>query len=403
MRLVVSTPGRFHSFDLAAQLEKKGALERIFTGYPKFKLTAETVSDQRVTSYCGLHAPLMASLRLPGQKWLAAPQRELFHLANRRFDSRVARNLPEADGVIALSGSGLMSGLAMRGRGGFYVCDRGSTHILYQQRLLEAEADMLGLRFQPAHPDTVARELAEYSEADAILTPSHFTYRSFVESGVPAEKLRLAPYGINTAAFSPRAERRSRFTVLFAGQTTYRKGLHYLLKAWKQWSPADAELRIAGGVSPEAAHLVRWAGGVDKSVTFLGRLDKAALAAEMGRAHVLILPSIEEGLAIVMAQAMSCGAPVIATENTGAETLLTDGLEGYIGPARSIDFLRSAMERMRADPQRTEDMGRAARRKAKTFGSAEAYGDRVCQALEPLIAAGRDRRCAGSAARELAE
>ena len=400
MRLVVSTPGRFHSFDLAAQLERRGALERIFTGYPKFKLTTEMVSDERVTSYWGLHAPLMASLRLPGQKWLAAAQRDLFNLANTRFDRRVARNLPEADGLIALSGSGLMSGRAMKARGGLYVCDRGSTHILYQQRILETEADLLGLRFVPAHPDTVARELAEYSEADAILTPSHFTYRSFVESGVPAEKLRLAPYGINTAAFSPQAERRERFTVLFAGQTTYRKGLHYLLKAWKQWAPADAELRIAAGVGPEATHLVRWAGGVDASVTFLGHLDRTTLAMEMGRAHALILPSIEEGLAVVMAQAMSCGAPVIATENTGAETLLTDGQEGYIGPPRSVDFLCSALERMRADPERTEEMGRAAQRKAKTFGSAEAYADRVCQSLEALRPAGQGRRDARSAARE---
>jgi alpha-maltose-1-phosphate synthase len=387
MRVVVSTPGRFHSFDLAAQLEKRNALERIFTGYPRFKLQGERVSPDRITSFPALHAPLMASLRFPGQKWLGPLQRELFQHAARRFDRRVAANLPSADALIALSGSGLVSGQTIKRRGGVYVCDRGSTHILYQKALLEAEAGLLGLAFTPPHPDAIATELAEYEAADAIFTPSHFTYRSFAESGVPAEKLKLVPYGIDTAAFAPGPAKRARFTVLFAGQTTYRKGLHYLLKAWGQWAPADAELRIAGGVGPETAHLVRWAGGAGSNVAFLGHLPKPDLAAEMAQAHALVLPSIEEGLAIVMAQALACGTPVIATENTGAETLFADGREGYLGPARSTEFLCASLEKLRANPQQAADMGHAARQRSQTFGSAEAYGQRVLDALTPLLAA----------------
>lgn len=164
MRVVVSTPGRFHSFDLAAELESRGGLERIFTGYPSSKLRTERVSPDRVTNLWGMHGPLMASLRLPGQKQLAPLQRELFALAARRFDALVSERLPLADGLIALSGSGLKSGLAMKRRGGFYVCDRGSTHILFQQEVLQREAALLGLEFRPAHPDTVAREIAEYIE-----------------------------------------------------------------------------------------------------------------------------------------------------------------------------------------------------------------------------------------------
>ena len=60
----------------------------------------------------------------------------------------------------------------------------------------------------------------------------------------------------------------------------------------------------------------------------------------MSRSHVMVLPSIEEGLALVQAQALACGCPVIGTRHTGAEDLFSDGNEGFIVPIRNsrIDY-----------------------------------------------------------------
>ncbi len=73
-------------------------------------------------------------------------------------------------------------------------------------------------------------------------------------------------------------------------------------------------------------------------------MPQGEVAELMSRSHVLVLPSVEEGMALVMAQAMACGCPVIATEATGAEDLFTDGVEGFIVPDRDAAALALRMQ-----------------------------------------------------------
>lgn len=385
MKIAVVTPGRFHSFDMAAQLEARGVLGRIFTGYPPFKLKRESVPREKMRCIWPLYTLAMASQRLPFKSAIPA---ELFRAACDRVDRVAARQLDDCDGVIALSGTGTVCGPAMKRRGGFWVCDRGSTHILFQDRILREEAEIVGLPPRRIDPRTIDRELGEYAAADAIFVPSDFVRLTFLEQGVAPEKVKLAPYGVNTAAFRPSGPKAERFTVLFAGQVNYRKGVHHLLKAWREWAPKTAELRIAGGADQNLQALIDRAGGLPENCVFLGHLDRATLVQEMSRAHALVLPSIEEGLALVMGQAMACGTPVIASRNTGAQTLFTDGVEGFIGPARSPDFLAEAFERLAADPALAQAMGQAALQRAKTFGGADAYGDRIMAAVREIVGDG---------------
>jgi glycosyltransferase involved in cell wall biosynthesis len=324
----------------------------------------------------------MASRLLP-LKSIQGPIREvLFEVARRRQDSFVSRNLGDCDGLIALSGSAQKGALEMRRRGGVYICDRGSSHVLFQERIMREEAEILGLRRRPMSIAEISRDLTEYAIADAILTPTSFTRRTFLDEGVPESKLKLIPYGVDVEAYSPgAASKASVFTVLFVGQVTHRKGVHYLLRAWSQWAPTMARLRIAGAAGDVFGSLVRWAGGMPPGVEMLGHLGRADLVREMAEAHVLVMPSIEEGLPLAMCQAMACGTPIIATENTGAETLYTHRSEGLIGPARSPAFLADAFESLAADPQLTASMAQAALERSHTFASAEAYGRRLLAAL----------------------
>jgi glycosyltransferase involved in cell wall biosynthesis len=82
-------------------------------------------------------------------------------------------------------------------------------------------------------------------------------------------------------------------------------------------------------------------------------------------ASVFVFPSLVEGFALVLLEAMSCGIPVIATPNTAGPDILSDGVEGFIIPIRDVEALKEKLEWCYCHPQELAEMGRAARRKAE--------------------------------------
>jgi len=72
------------------------------------------------------------------------------------------------------------------------------------------------------------------------------------------------------------------------------------------------------------------------------------------------MPSLEEGLPLVLGQAMACGTPVIASEATGAADLFTDGREGFIVPCRDPAAIREKIEWMMINPASRDEMSIAA-------------------------------------------
>jgi glycosyltransferase involved in cell wall biosynthesis len=106
----------------------------------------------------------------------------------------------------------------------------------------------------------------------------------------------------------------------------------------------------------------------------------------MSSSHVMVLPSIEEGLALVLGQAMACGCPVIASTNTGAEDLFSDGVEGFIVPIRDPEVLRVRMQQLADDLPLQRRMSEAALRRVRNLGGWQQYGDRWVSLLERMLA-----------------
>src|ERR1700690_826861 len=94
----------------------------------------------------------------------------------------------------------------------------------------------------------------------------------------------------------------------------------------------------------------------------------------MSRSHVMVLPSVEEGLALVQAQAMACGCPVVGTSHTGAEDLFSDGQEGYIVPIRDVSALAERLQHLADYPEQRTQMGQRALAKVKSYGGWHRYG-----------------------------
>jgi glycosyltransferase involved in cell wall biosynthesis len=298
---------------------------------------------------------------------------------NLWFDRYVAGRLPECDIFCGLSGGALYSGRLAKSRGVKYVCDRGSSHIRVQDRILREEYDRQGIDFTGIDPRVIMREEAEYEAADIITVPSTFALDTFVESGVDRRKMRLAPYGVDLTTFYPCVQRsENRFNVLFVGGVSVRKGIGYLLDAFQKLECTHKHLTLAGSVSPELESTVKRVRGQDH-ISVLGPVQQHRLKEIMSASHVMVLPSVEEGLALVQAQAMACGCPVIASQNTGAQDLFTDGNEGSIAPIRDAVAIANRLQKLADNPDLRIRMSEAALRRVESIGGWDQYGEKMFQ------------------------
>ena len=373
MRVSQAVFGVFHHFELARELERRGHLDTVYSTWPWARLKREGLPRSKVQTFPWLHAPEMvlnrAGLRFPG--WLS---NELGYQNAVRFDDWTARRVGKVDALIGISGAGLKTGRMLQQRGAVFICDRGSTHQRYQEAIVADEFGRWGLNAPRSDPRDTVREEEIYEVADAITIPSSFSRRSFVELGVPAEKVHIIPYGVRLETFAKVADPSTEvFEVLFVGHVSLRKGVPYLLEAFHGLKHPRKRLRVVGGMSPEVRQLLDRL--PRENVEFLGPVPQARLPGLMSGSHVMVLPSIEDGFGLVLSQALACGCPILASTNTGGEDLISDGTEGFIVPIRDVTALTDRMQRLAGDPALQRWMSEAALARVRHLGGWRHYGD----------------------------
>jgi glycosyltransferase involved in cell wall biosynthesis len=107
------------------------------------------------------------------------------------------------------------------------------------------------------------------------------------------------------------------------------------------------------------------------------RLSHPELAVLLQQCTAFVLPSLEEGFARVLTEAMAAGLPVIASHESGATTLVRDDVEGFIVPPRDPEQIAEAMLRLARDRALNQRMGEAAHRQGAAPNSWQDYGDRL--------------------------
>jgi glycosyltransferase involved in cell wall biosynthesis len=368
MQVTISVGGRFHAFDLAQQLQKRGFLQSLITSYPKFKASDWGIARNKVETVLS-HEVLSRAIR-------KINRHEFESYLNFRYDRIAAEKLsPHADIVLAWSGMALATHARARKLRAKTVLERGSSHILYQDRLLREEQELTGARVERPDPRTMARECEEYEQADFICVPSTFAYGSFINQGTPPSKLLITPLGVDADLFRPAPKEDSKFRIVHCGSLSIRKGVHYLLQAFHELKLKDAELCFVGGKSPEVEPYLKRYGG--PNVVLRGAFPESELRKEYSRASVSCLASIEEGFARVLSQAMSCGIPVICTENSGGHDLVRPGIDGFVVPIRSVEALKEKLVFLYTNRDRARGMGEAARQRILDGFTSDHYGDRV--------------------------
>lgn len=389
MQIVQTVFGVFHHFELARELHRRGHLRRIYSTWPWARLKREGLPRDKVQTFPWLHVPEYLASRAPiDLTWLRDPLGYANAIAFDRWTERKLRPALRSgsiDALIGISGSSLRAGALVQRSGGVFICDRGSTHQRFQEQLLADEYSRWGVAIPPSDPRDTRREEAIYEQADAITVPSTVAARSFAQMGVRPDKVHVLPYGVRLESFQPTGEPPpDEFAVLFAGAVGLRKGVPYLLEAFAALRHPHKRLRVVGAIQEDLRSVLPRLPA--EHVEFLGSLPQAELASLMSRSHVLVLPSIEEGLALVQAQAMACGCPVVCSTNTGGEDLFTNNVEGFIVPIRDPAALRDRMQRLADDPDLQRSMRNAALQRVRSIGGWQDYGDRWERLLLSLTA-----------------
>lgn len=312
----------------------------------------------------GIFNPTRIFANLPARYYYPIKRKYLDRLARREL----ARG---ADLFHGWSSSSLESLRFCRENGIVSFLENPGPHCRYAEAIVDEEFAELGIR-RRSRPEILERffgqdeeyHLAEYEEAGRIIVESRFTGETFLSHGIPAEKLVLAPRGVDTVRFTPPAAReRGCFRVLFVGNIGVRKGARYLLEAWSALRLKNAELVLTGGVGGEFEPILRDRMARDPSIRLAGFVPDPVRSYQ--GASVFVFPSLSEGSAKVTYEAMACGLPVVVTPNAGS--VAVDGEHGFLVPARNRDALAEKILFLYENEEAREAMGVQARRHIESY------------------------------------
>jgi glycosyltransferase involved in cell wall biosynthesis len=269
--------------------------------------------------------------------------------------------------------------------GALKVLDSSSSHPTSAYGFWQRECDIWNPGSKVATPRWMfSRWNRELERADIILCPSTFVRDSMLYNGIPESKCVLNPYGVDTSTFKPRTVVPEKPRFICVATICLRKGHQYLFRAFEKVKRVlpEAELICAGPHYPDfARERPRWQG----TFTHYKGLSHVELTKLLQRCTAFVFPSNEEGFARSVVESMAAGLPIIATHESGATTLVNNGVEGIIVRARDVDQIADAMVRVAKDRALNERMGRAAATRVVNNSWGD-FADRLIRICEKALA-----------------
>ncbi len=247
---------------------------------------------------------------------------------------------------------------------------------------LSGEAFTWGKAWSDGIPgDAVRRAVALRNrllrDADAFVAMSRLIRDEMVAAGVPGERIRLLPHGVDTTRFRPadaeeRASLRARLGLpagilaVYSGRLLRGKGLETLVDALAEPAvPAELTAILVGsgeGQALDATEALRRQvaeRGLDGRVVFAGRTDR--VEDYLRAADLFVFPSIFEALGIALVEAAACGLPAVASRTGGIVDVVEDGGSGILVPPGDASSLAQGLAALARDAGRREAMGERAR------------------------------------------
>ncbi|UCC94669.1 MAG: glycosyltransferase family 4 protein [Candidatus Omnitrophota bacterium] len=361
MKIAIIVPGRFDAFGLAQALTQQGHKVGLFTNYPKWAVRRFGVCPTLVRSFW-LHGVfsriawfLRTKINFPyPEAWLS-----------RMFGNWSAQAVTKTSWDIVLCWSGVSEEIlsALRNTKTLKIVMRGSSHIRTQARILREEARQYNIPINYPSQWIIGREEREYALTDYIRVLSTFAYNSFVDEGIQPQKLLLIPSAVSVRDFRPsqeiikarclRIENGAPLRILYVGAISFRKGIKDMVTVISALNPERFRYRFVGPEEVVGAKETRRAlKELRHRADIIPKRPQHQLPKYYAWADLFIFPTLEDGFAVVLAQAQAAGLPIIATANCAAPDIIIEGKTGWVVPIRTPEAF---IERLKwCDSQRKQ-------------------------------------------------
>lgn len=241
-----------------------------------------------------------------------------------------------------------------------------------------------------------AKKLARFAfgQANAITCGSEYLREELVRHRVvDAERIRVIPMSVSPlfvqARMPERNETREGFQILTVARLTRQKSIETLIEALRvlRGRGIAARLEIVGdGDQRSSLEEKTRAAELGAYVAFLGLRPQSELPALYAKCDVFVLPSVREGMGLVLAEALLCGAPVIATNSGGVTDIVRDAETGLLFPERDANALADALERYAREPQYAAQLAQAGRARVLERFTAERVAEQFFGVYERVFA-----------------
>jgi glycosyltransferase involved in cell wall biosynthesis len=248
----------------------------------------------------------------------------------------------------------------------------GTTVRADRKARLKEQAGLKGWWRQAMVRCAQAYERRALEEVDEVFAVSNYTRQSLrTQFGVEAT---VATPGVDADRFRPIDDSKENYILTVSRINDPRKQIPLLLRAYAGARNECDEMPDLYLVGEEPNQTIRQTVddlGIANDVQFLGRLSLSELVKLYQHALCFALSSNEEGLGIVIQEAMACGRPVVSTKCGGPETLIVDGETGILTPMGDADALQRAIVRLVENPALRRKMGAASRQRVEDYFSEE--------------------------------
>lgn len=303
-KINILSPGRFHVLDLARELAAQGFDVKFYSFVPTSRAEKYGLKRENSRSLLFLMLPFLALQKI-------FHKQDYFKMLTVLVqDFLTGILMRKADIVIAMSGNYVYSLKKAKNFDAKIIVERGSKHILEQKRILDEITKNNSTSLVPDF--NIKRELISYSLADYIAVASSHVLKSFEKHSYPKNKLFVNPYGVDLAAFYPDNPIKDKvFDLIFVGGWSYRKGCDVLINAVENLNVSCLHVGSIVDIPFPSGDLF----------THVDSLDQNELVHYYHKAKIFILPSREEGLAMVQLQAVACNLPLVCSEHSGGEDI----------------------------------------------------------------------------------